>query len=100
MDRDRVNHSPLSEGTANSLTEANTHHARLFRERKAALIAMALEWNVAQASGVCSGLIPPSPRWFAMTQVDLLQFEIIRTIAASLISVAIVLLWLVAITRQ
>jgi hypothetical protein len=35
-----------------------------------------------------------------MTQVDLLQFEVIRTVAASLISVAIVLLWLVAITRQ
>jgi hypothetical protein len=35
-----------------------------------------------------------------MTQVDLLQFEVIRTIAASLISVAIVLLWLVVVTRQ
>jgi hypothetical protein len=34
-----------------------------------------------------------------MTQADLLQFEVIRTIAASLISIAIVLLWLVAITR-
>jgi hypothetical protein len=36
---------------------------------------------------------------FAMTQPDLLQFEVIRTIAASLISVAIFLLWLVAISR-
>ena len=35
-----------------------------------------------------------------MTQVDLLQFEVIRTIAASLIGVAIVLLCLVAVTRQ
>jgi hypothetical protein len=35
-----------------------------------------------------------------MTQVDLLQFEVIRTIAASLIGVAIVLLWLVVVTRQ
>ena len=34
-----------------------------------------------------------------MTQPDLLQFEIIRTIAASLISVAIFLLWLAAISR-
>jgi hypothetical protein len=36
---------------------------------------------------------------FAMTQPDLLQFEVIRTIAASLISVAIFLLWLVAVSR-
>jgi hypothetical protein len=35
-----------------------------------------------------------------MTGTELLQFEAIRTIAASLISVAIVLLWLVAISRQ
>lgn len=35
-----------------------------------------------------------------MAQADLLQFEVIRTIAASLISVAIFLLWLVAISRQ
>ena len=35
-----------------------------------------------------------------MTAAELLQFEIIRAIAASLISVAIVLLWLVAISRQ
>jgi hypothetical protein len=35
-----------------------------------------------------------------MTGPELLQFEIIRLIAASLISVAIVLLWLVAISRQ
>jgi hypothetical protein len=35
-----------------------------------------------------------------MTQTELLQFEIIRTIAASLISVAIVLLWLVVTSRQ
>jgi hypothetical protein len=34
-----------------------------------------------------------------MTAAELLQFEIIRAIAASLISVAIVLLWLVAISR-
>jgi hypothetical protein len=34
-----------------------------------------------------------------MTQADLLQFEVIRMIAASLISAAIVLLWVVAITR-
>ena len=35
-----------------------------------------------------------------MTQAELLQFEVIRMIAASLISVAILLLWLVAISRQ
>jgi hypothetical protein len=38
--------------------------------------------------------------WFAMSDIGLLQFEVIRTIAASLISVAIVLLWLVVISRQ
>jgi hypothetical protein len=35
-----------------------------------------------------------------VTGAELLQFEIIRMIAASLISVAIVLLWLVVISRQ
>ena len=35
-----------------------------------------------------------------MTEIDVLQFEVVRMIAASLISVAIVLVWLVAITRQ
>ena len=33
-----------------------------------------------------------------MTGPELLQFEAIRTVAAALISVSIVLLWLVAIT--
>jgi hypothetical protein len=41
-----------------------------------------------------------SPDGFAMTAAEFLQFEIIRAIAASLISVAIVLLCLVAISRQ
>jgi hypothetical protein len=44
-------------------------------------------------------LIPPFPGWIPMTAAEFLQFEIIRAIAASLISVAIVLLWLVAISR-
>ena len=35
-----------------------------------------------------------------MTQADLLQFEVIRMIAASLISLAIFLLCLVALSRQ
>jgi hypothetical protein len=37
---------------------------------------------------------------FAMTEVELLQFEVIRMIVASLISVAILLLWLVAVSRH
>jgi hypothetical protein len=49
-----------------------------------------------------SATIDPAvlPDGFAMTAAEFLQFEIIRAIAASLISVAIVLLWLVAISRQ
>jgi hypothetical protein len=35
-----------------------------------------------------------------MTEAELLQFEVIRMIVASLISVAIFLLWLVAISRH
>jgi hypothetical protein len=35
-----------------------------------------------------------------MSGVEMLQFEVIRTIVASLISVAIILLWFVAISRQ
>jgi hypothetical protein len=35
-----------------------------------------------------------------MAAAEFLQFEIIRAIAASLISIAIVLLWLVATSRQ
>ena len=35
-----------------------------------------------------------------MTEVELLQFEVIRMIVASLISVAILLLWLVAVSRH
>ena len=35
-----------------------------------------------------------------MTDVGLLQFEVIRTIAGSLIGVAIVLLWLVVINQR
>lgn len=41
-----------------------------------------------------------SPMEFAMTQAELLQFEVIRMIAASLISLAIFLLCLVALSRQ
>jgi hypothetical protein len=36
----------------------------------------------------------------AMTGPELLQFEVIRMIAGSLIGLAIVLLWFVAISRQ
>jgi hypothetical protein len=36
----------------------------------------------------------------AMPATELLQFEIIRTIAASLISVSIVLLWLLVMTGK
>jgi hypothetical protein len=40
-------------------------------------------------------------RWGSpVTASEVLQFEVIRTIAASLISVAIVLLWFVATSRQ
>lgn len=35
-----------------------------------------------------------------MTPADMLQFDVIRTIAASLISVSIVLLWIVAISGR
>ncbi len=35
-----------------------------------------------------------------MSGPEVLQFEVIRTVAASLISVAIVLLWFVATSRQ
>jgi hypothetical protein len=35
-----------------------------------------------------------------MTAADLLQFDVARTIAASLISVSIVLLWLLAMTGR
>jgi hypothetical protein len=61
----------------------------------------ALPWNVTRACRVILG--NESRRLldgFAMTEAELLQFEVIRTIAASLIGVAIVLLWLVAISRQ
>lgn len=40
-------------------------------------------------------------RWVRMAaNVELLQFEVIRAIAASLIGVAIALLWLVAINQR
>jgi len=35
-----------------------------------------------------------------MTGIELMQFEIVRGIAASLIGLAIVLLWLVAISKH
>ncbi len=35
-----------------------------------------------------------------MTGPELLQFEVVRTVAAALISVSIVLLWLVAISGR
>ena len=45
-------------------------------------------------------ILSGSIRGSVVTEFALLQFEVIRTIAGSLISVAIVLLWLVAITGQ
>jgi len=35
-----------------------------------------------------------------MTGAEVLQFEVVRAIAASLISVAIVMLWILAMSRQ
>ena len=35
-----------------------------------------------------------------MTGLELLQFEVIRTVAAGLISVSIILLWIVAISGR
>jgi len=79
----------------------NTRHAQLFSRRPAASIVIMSHWNIAEAGGVVSDdWSRRLPDGFAMAEVDLLQFEVIRMIAASLIGVAIVLLWLVAITRQ
>jgi hypothetical protein len=73
----------------------------LFRKRRAASIATALQWNVARLCGVLlDNESRRLPDRFAMTDTLALQFEVIRTIAASLISVAIFLLWLVVISRQ
>jgi hypothetical protein len=74
----------------------------MFRVRGGALVATALDWNVAQGWGVVSGdgsrhLLSGSAM---ATNVELLQFEVIRAIAASLISIAIVLLWLVVINQR
>jgi hypothetical protein len=49
---------------------------------------------------VDSELCSPSLRKSAMPATELLQFEVIRTIAASLISVSIVLLWLLVMTGK
>jgi hypothetical protein len=96
-----VRTSALVEPSAKTLMKLNSRHAQLFSRRPAAPIAIVSHWNIAEAGGVVSDdWSRHLPDGCAMTEVDVLQFEVIRTIAASLISVAIILLWLVAITRQ
>jgi hypothetical protein len=57
-------------------------------------------WNVAPAAALSVvGNEKTCLPWFDMTETALLQFEVIRMIAASLIRVAIILLWLLAISR-
>jgi hypothetical protein len=80
--------------------KSKTRHAPFFR-RRAAPVAIVSHWNIVGAGAVVSDdRSTHLPDGFTMTEVDVLQFEVIRMIAATLISVAIILLWLVAVTRQ
>ena len=57
-------------------------------------------WNIRSGADVVLAGPRGACTEFAMSDVLALQFEVIRMIAASLIAVAIVLLWVVVMTRQ
>jgi hypothetical protein len=105
----RLNHRPTFGGDRRPtlirprkpLPKPNTRHAHLFRRRKPRRSQLCRIGTSLRPAELFRTIVLAVSRWgFAVTEAELLQFEVIRTIAASLISVAIVLLWLVALSRQ
>jgi hypothetical protein len=105
--------SALTRHVREDLAQPNTDQALLFHRGQTAPNASASYWQARRIGKrvvlerraslrSCLGNKETRrlPMEFAIAQADLLQFEVIRTIAASLISVAIFLLWLVAISRH